>query len=104
MSYYTVQSYPTKKVSDMAFVGLGQTEQPSAISALLSPVTGILTEQAQKIADPLVAKIQPMIREELERQVPTFGIYAGLAMGALVVIGILTGVLTTKQRFAGGGR
>lgn len=97
-------SRPTKKVSDMAFVGLGADEQPSIIASLLSPVTGILTEQAQKIADPLVAKIQPMIREELSRQVPTFAIYAGVAMGALVVMGILTGVLTTKQRFGGGGR
>ncbi len=40
--------------------------------------------------------MQPMIREELERQVPTFAIYAGLAAGGLVLVGIITGLLTRK--------
>jgi type VI protein secretion system component VasF len=87
----------------MSYLGFLGQEQPkkdvSPLSALLSPFTGMLTSEASKIADPIVAKIQPMIREELDRQVPTFSIYAGLAMGALVLMGIWTGILTTKKRF-----
>lgn len=74
------------------------TQDNSPLSALLSPLTSSLASQASKIADPLVAKIQPMIREELTNQVPTFAIYAGLSLGALVLIGIYTGILTTKER------
>jgi len=85
-------------------MGLGQdgAEQPSAlvstVSSLLSPFTGVLAEGVQKISDPLIEKMQPMIREELTRQVPTFAIYAGITMGALVLLGIYTGILTTRRR------
>jgi hypothetical protein len=85
----------------MSYLGYMGDDAPAADSnplSFLSPVTGLLTSQVSSISDPLVAKMQPMIRAELDRQIPTFSIYAGLAMGALVLMGIWTGILTTKQR------
>ena len=86
-------------MSYLGYHGLGQThpaKEQSAIQALLSPVTGALTAEAAKVADPIVEKMRPMIREELERQVPTFAIYSGVTAGALLFIGIVTGLLTRK--------
>jgi hypothetical protein len=78
--------------------GLGeeQTATQKALQSVLAPVTGALASQAHVVADPLVAKIQPMLRTELERQVPKFAIYAGLSAGFLVLIGVVTGLLTRK--------
>lgn len=78
----------------MAYVGMGD----NPLSNLLAPVTSALASEASKVADPLVAKIQPVLREELERQVPTFAIYAGAVFGFMVLAGIWTGILTTKER------
>ncbi len=104
MAFFTAQAmtrvrkagYPTP-----INVGIGDDPAPApSDGGLLSPITGLLASQSKVIADPIVQKLQPMIREELTNQVPTFAIYAGLAMGALVLMGIYTGILTTKQRFA----
>jgi hypothetical protein len=98
MPYFTPVQGPLMTTLDVGGSLLGQIEKPSAIQSLLAPVTGLLTSEAQKVADPIVQKIQPMIREELERQVPTFGLYAGLGAGILIFVGVLTGLLTSKER------
>lgn len=104
MAFFTAQAmtrvakagYPTP-----VNVGIGDDPAPAPASdgGIFAPITGLLASQSKVIADPIVAKLQPMIREELTNQVPTFAVYAGLAMGALVLMGIYTGILTTKQRF-----
>lgn len=104
MSFFTTQAMT--RVAKAGFptpenVGVGDdpAPAPAADGGIFSPITGLLASQSKVIADPIVAKLQPMIHDELVAQVPTFSIYAGLAMGALVLMGIYTGILTTKQRF-----
>lgn len=87
-------------MSFLGFLGQEKSQEADPLAALLSPFTGALKGAAAQAADPIVQKLQPMIREELDRQVPTFSIYAGLAMGALVLLGVFTGLLTTKERRA----
>lgn len=90
--------FPTPMDAPVEVTGLGQDPLTSAVQTLLKPVTGALTQEAMAQIDPMMAKMQPVIREELTRQVPTFAIYSGIAMGALVLIGIYTGILTSKER------
>lgn len=109
MSYLSPRSLkgPLPSSLDPGIIEIrGMGQEPAANESVWSklagkvaaPLTGTLTKEAQKIADPLIAKIQPMIREELTRQVPTFGLWAGIGAGALILAGVVTGIITSKER------
>jgi hypothetical protein len=110
MAFFTSQAmkrmaksgFPTPMDAPVEVTGMGQTDPlATALQTVLKPVTGALTQEAFQQIDPLMEKMRPFLRDELTRQVPTFAIYSGIAMGVLVLIGIYTGILTQKERKQG---
>lgn len=85
----------------MSYMGyLGEDETPQAPSGniftqLLSPLMPSLN---QAITDPLVAKMQPVMKQTLLEIAPTWGLWIGLGLGTMFMIGVSTGLLTTKER------
>lgn len=81
--------------------GLGQesTDPLSKLFAAVSaPLGGALAKEAAKAADPIVQKLQPMIRTELDRQIPSLALWGGIGVGVLILIGVVTGIVTAKER------
>lgn len=80
---------------------LGDDETPAPANSgniftkLLSPLMPSLN---QAITDPLVAKMQPVIKQTLLEIAPTWGLWIGIGMGSLFLIGVTSGLLTTKER------
>ena len=64
-------------------------------SKLLSP---FMPQLNTAITDPLVAKMQPVVKQTLLDVAPTWGLWIGLGLGSMFLIGVSTGLLTTKQR------
>ncbi len=80
-----------------------ETPQESGgfISSLLAP---IMPKVNAAITDPLVAKIKPAVKETLLEVAPTWGLWIGLGLGSLFILGVSTGLLTTKERRKARGR
>lgn len=71
-------------------------QEGGLFSTLLAP---IMPKVNQAITDPLVAKMKPVVKETLLEVAPTWGLWIGLGMGTLFILGVSTGLLTTKERF-----
>ena len=84
----------------MPYVGMGQADDPLAVLAktVLEPVAGPLKEKAVELGGTIANAVQPVVREELEAQVPKFALIAGISFGAMLVLGVSLGLLTTKER------
>lgn len=80
---------------------LGQEEVDpitEALSLLAKKASPALTEQASALGTVVAAKVQPMVRDELNRQIPKIAIIAGLTFGVFFIVGVTSGLITTKKR------
>ena len=82
---------------------LGETNLEEVLGKILDPVTGVIKEESLEIVKPLAQEVasavQPVVEDELKKQVPKFALISGAVFGATLLIGVALGLLTTKQRW-----
>lgn len=70
-----------------------QNATQDAVTNLLSPLASVLGPTLSKITQPAVEKatasLQPVLKQELQENVPTFAIIAGAILGLFLLGGIL---------------
>jgi len=81
---YAQKNYMVMRETINPMSGLGQ-------NPLLDAAISTLTPYAQQLGTVAATKIQPVIRQEIESNLPRFAAITGLVSGALVIAGLIMG-------------
>lgn len=81
---------------------LGQGDAVTeATGQVLKRLVPALKGPAAEVGGEIATAVQPMIKAELEAQVPKLALIGGLAFGGVLLLGVALGLLTTKERARG---